>query len=573
MSSSSISRIMVNVGLFFISISILAILTLSTISSWFIRNDYWFSTFSQIGVQSEKVLVVGQLIEIGSLSNFEAGIFMSLILVALIPITFILIFFNRSSEPSLAEDYYSGPKLFLFREAIKHLNKSIKIIGKANGLLIHPMARLTSKLESANIFVYGMQGSGKSTLIKQWLLDIFKNKSDKCFIYDQKGEYETLLSSSNIACIAADNSSGYFWDIGLDVLTCEDAELVAESMIVSYHHSESDYFIDSARQVLLGVLFHLVQTNRPWSWSDIAKFLFSENLFLQSTLQASYISAAQFIEPNSKVTQSIRSVISSQLGWVSKMEKVNGQTPWSVSAWLNKDKLPLHVSFKPSPKSQAKSESMVNTLMSIITQQKLSEPDNEKEKTFLVIDELGNMPRSPSLESWLTLSRSKGGRMIAGTQSVDQIYKRYGTDSANSILSLFGIVVVMRLGISGVSAENASKSLGSYRIKVSNETITADEANSKSSSSDPRPVVTKEEIVHLPMSDEKGVEGYLVVGSISAVYKLKWPFPKKINIQKSEVREPNSLPLDNQDLNKEVVVKQNRLNRRRKKQTSKESKL
>jgi hypothetical protein len=66
---------------------------LSTISSWFIRNDYWFPIFRQIGVQSEKLTVVGQLIEIGSLSNFEAGIFMSLIFVALIPTTFILIFF------------------------------------------------------------------------------------------------------------------------------------------------------------------------------------------------------------------------------------------------------------------------------------------------------------------------------------------------------------------------------------------------------------------------------------------------------------------------------------------------
>ena len=572
MSSSSISRIMVNVGLFFILISILAVFTLSTISSWFIGNDYWFSTLNHIGVQSVKVPVVRQLIEIGDLSNFEAGIFMSLILVVLIPYTFILKFFSRSSEPSLAEDYYSGPKLFLFRKAIKHLKKSIKKIGKNNGLLIYPTVRLTSKLESANIFVYGMQGAGKSTLIKQWLLDIFKNKSDKCFIYDQKGEYETLLFSSNIACIAADNSSSYFWDIGLDVLTCEDAELVAESMIVSNPDGENKYFIDSARQVLVGVLFHLIQTNKPWSWSDIAKFLFSDPLFLQSTLKASYISAAQFIEPNSKPTQSIRSVISSQLGWISKMEKASDQTAWSVSAWLSKDKLPLHVSFKPSPKSQAKSESMVNTLMSIITQQKLSEPDNEKTKTFIVIDELGNLPRSPSLESWLTLSRSKGGRMIAGTQSVDQIYKRYGTDSANSILSLFGIVVVMRLGISGVSAENASKSLGSYRIKVSNETTKVDEVNSKSSSSDSRPVVTKEEIVHLPIADEKGVEGYMVIGGISAVYKLKWPFPKKVNIQTNTENKARPSQLKEQSSENKVVVQQNRLNRRRKKQTSKEIK-
>jgi hypothetical protein len=573
MSSSSISRTMVNVVLFFISISIIAIFTLPTLTNWLIQYDYLYPFFNKIGIESTRVPVVGQLIDIGRLSNFDAGIFMLLIFVGLLLTIVVSIILKRSSEPSLAEDYYSGPRLFVFKKAIKHLKKSIKKIGVADGLLIHPMIRLTSKFESANIFVYGMQGAGKSTLIKQWLLDIFSNKTDKTFIFDQKGEYEFLLPPSDVVSIDADNSGAYFWDIGLDVISYADADLVAASMIVSYQHSENDYFIRSARQVLVGVFYHLVQSDKPWSWSEIAKVLFSDDLALQNTLKISYISAAQFIAPDSKNTQSIRSVISSQLGWILVMAKANNQTSWSVNGWLNESKYPSHVLFKPSPKSQAKSECMVNALMTIITQQKLSGPDNESEKTWIIFDELGNQPKLPSLEKWLTLSRSKGGRMIAGTQSLNQIYDKYGSESGNSILSLFGVVVVMRLGPSGVSAENASKSLGNYRVKVSNETTKADESKSKSSSSDYRPVVTKEEVIHLPLADKRGVEGYMVIGGISAVYRLKWPFPRKANIQINNKNKVQPSPLKDQSVDTKIVVQQNRLNRRRKKQTSKDSKL
>lgn len=566
MNMHSNSQVMstVLVGLIFSTIAALILTNLTADWIWQLLGPQ--NCLIEIGKVAINMPFFGPLSQILKLTDFKAGLFtlIFIVIIVLFIVCFVLVI--KRSAPPLDDQYSSGPKLLENKHAIKYLRKWLKAQSIPDGMLIHPLIQLTAKLENTNIFVFGMQGAGKSTLIKQWLLDIFKSKSDRCFIYDQKGEYQALLPKSNVVSITADDSSNYFWDIGQDVLCCDDAELVAESMIESYNNS-NDFFTVSARQVLIGVFFHLIKCSKPWSWSEVAKVLFCDDGDLQNILEAAYLPASKLIVPDSKSTQSIRSVITSQLGWIATMTQIKGQIPWSVNGWLNQNIYPSHVLFKPSPKRPAKSRSMVNALMSVITQLKLSAPDNEKEKTWLVIDELGNLPKSPSLESWLSLSRSKGGRMIAGTQNLSQISQQY--DNADSIFSLFGIIVAMRLGPSGISAENAAKSMGNYIARTTSQTVSTDE--SKTENLQERAVITKEDIIHLPLANKLGVEGFLLIGGSNAVCRLKWPFPK------TRIAEPDLAPSiqntsEHTEISTKVLVQQNRLNRRRKKQTSKEIK-
>lgn len=495
-------------------------------------------------------------------SRFQLGLFCFLYILTIVG-TFFYYKFLCTLTPSSGDKYYlSGPVRLKSKAAIKHLRKSIKNITGDKTLKIHPKLRIPNKLEALNIFVFGMQGAGKSTLIKQWLVDIVGRPEETCFIYDEKGEYRALLGGADIVEIDADDNSSFFWDIGADVRSKQDAELVAESMIESIGDA-NDFFVLSARQVLLGVFYHLVDTKNPiWSWAEISAALFSDDESLKELLEVSYPAAARLISPDSKSTQSIRSVISAQLGWISTMNLKSGQKQWSITNWLNDSHSREHVVFQPSNLRRAKSRSMINALMSVISQRVLARKDEDSEKLWLVVDELGNLPRSTSLENWLTLSRSKGGRTIAGTQSLSQIRSVYGPENADTILSLFGIIVAMRLGPTGLSAETASKALGRWREKVATESEQKDGSITLNYSIEERPIVSTEELVHLPLANKQGVEGFLLIGGTNAIYQLRWPFPSPLNpVVIDLIHQIDNKPLSFSELKKGNLTK-NRLNRR-----------
>ena len=56
----------------------------------------------------------------------------------------------------------------------------------------HPGFALPRASELGNFFLFGMQGSGKSTIIKGLLHQVFKRKCT-ALIYDEKGEYTELF--------------------------------------------------------------------------------------------------------------------------------------------------------------------------------------------------------------------------------------------------------------------------------------------------------------------------------------------------------------------------------------------
>jgi type IV secretory pathway TraG/TraD family ATPase VirD4 len=258
--------------------------------------------------------------------------------------------------------------------------------------------------------------------------------------------------------------------------------------------------------------------------------LFSSHAQLHSMLVKSHRPAAVLIEDNNKTTQSIRSVISAQLGWLPRMVELAAasEETFSIKRWLNSEVAnKRQVVFQPNINEERMSGALCNAITSIITSTVLNKPDNENQQVWQILDELGNLPKSHSLEKWLSLSRAKGGRMLAGAQNIDQL-QHYGDKSANVILSLFKTNVVLAMGTAGESCQSASKALGSQRIlSVQRSKSTKEELTYSEQFSD-RAVVSPDDIANLPLAQRDiGVTGYVYIGGNNAVYKLIWPFPTK----------------------------------------------
>jgi hypothetical protein len=457
-----------------------------------------------------------------SLSN---AILVALLLVpatSLVLSCFVVWYFRILKNVNTISKHLDGPILLDGNAAFKSINKLTKKEG-AVGLKIHPRASIPIHRELGNIFVWGMQGAGKSNFIK-FLLKQIIHRADKVIIYDMKGEYTQLFLNEKSTLISPRDLRSAAWDISQDITDTGLAEVFAESVLSAEATTES-FWIDSARTVLKGVLIGLINSPEEWGWSSLNDALFSSDKELNSFLIKHYKPAAVLIQPDDKMTASIRSMISAQLSWINEVAKYweNADNTFSISKWLsNAEKTTLLV--QGDLKSPTLSSALITALMSLATCAVLARPDTKDDRVWLVLDELGNLNKSRSLEQWLSLGRSKGCRTLAGTQQLSQMNSIYGENNANTILGLFNNVIVFKLAPSGNSPDTASKLFGEHRVEF--VTKSTDHKGNKSFTvhQENRPLVEPSKFVHLQQPSLKnGIEGYMLIAGSNAAYKLKWP--------------------------------------------------
>ncbi|MEC8483997.1 MAG: type IV secretion system DNA-binding domain-containing protein, partial [Pseudomonadota bacterium] len=228
----------------------------------------------------------------------------------------------KSSKSDI--NYSSGIVLLTGNVAKSHARKVASKDGSAVEVLAHPDIPLTSKMLAGNVFVAGKQSSGKSTVIKSLLRQLAKT-DHKLFIYDLKKEYSPYVDHNKLLCLSLERDAPLQWDISKDIKQDSDAASVSIALVEEETGKDS-FFTDSAREVVKGVLLSLLQRNKPWGWRDLYERLFATHEQLHCLLANAYPPAGVLIEENNKTTQSIRSVISTKLGWMKHVAE------WSKSS-------------------------------------------------------------------------------------------------------------------------------------------------------------------------------------------------------------------------------------------------
>lgn len=427
----------------------------------------------------------------------------------------------------------SGIPLLSGSKVKAHAIRALKKAKQSAALFLHPDIPVSDKILTGNIFVFGAQGSGKSTIIKSLLVQLATTKH-RLFVFDLKHEYAPFTDAQHKQILRVDIKNGVYWDISADVNDESDAASVSVALIEDAD-DDNRFFTDAAREIVKGVLIVLLDRKGNWSWGDFTQRLFAPREQLHSMLVKAYPPAGSLVEEDNKTTQSIRAVIATRLGWLHQMTKNvrSANTAFSLKNWLQDHTQRNQVVFQPDPKEVLMSKSVCNAITSLISSHLLSMPDQETKQTWMILDELGNLPKSPSLEAWLTLSRSKGGRCIAGVQSLSMLSK-YGERGSETLLALFRTNIVLGLGAAGKSAQSASEAIGNHRVLSVQRTLSESGKVSLSEQFSDRAIVSAEDIINIPEPDKKGVCGYAVIGGRKAVYNLKWPYP--ITLQRSKTR-------------------------------------
>jgi hypothetical protein len=433
-------------------------------------------------------------------------------------------------EPSgLQQDHLEGPILLTGRAAKRHARSQLcKELKKSRklGISLHDSVQLPLAREIGNIFAYGMQGSGKSVIIKPLLAQIIE-RGDRVLVYDQKGEYTSLFFDEQHAVLLnPTDARSTPWNIADDATNEELAELIASRVIPE---GKEAYWAQGARLIFAGVIVILNNQRRKnrWGWPELARMLSLPEAELKPLLARYYPRAARYIEQESKTTMGFLTTLVSHLSWVFSVAKAwpNSRNGFSIRRWLYEEDHPRTVIIPSDSRYSAISGPLCNALLSLMTSHVLALPDDSDRRIWAVLDELGNLPRAESLAQWLSLGRSKGARCIAGTQAVSQLYDNhlYGEQGAKTLLSMFATRICLRS--IDESADRASEAFGKRHVE---RPVTSVDANGQQSTTYQlfeAPVVSASQIAQLPDPDQQGVQGFLFIAGWNSVYQLCWPYP------------------------------------------------
>lgn len=426
--------------------------------------------------------------------------------------------------------HVTGPQKLSGRRAITHARRVLNIQQRFASFFVHPKVMLSWAFEIGNFLIFGMQGSGKSTIIKYWLIQVM-TRNVVALIYDEKGEYTELFCTEQVLLFSPGDTRSVSWDLSADIIDISSARTLADALI--QQTSDEPFWSDSARLIVTGALVCLVKSGNRWGWIDLHSMLFRNMSYLQRQLQLHFPEAAIFADPKDRTSASVLGVISSQLGWLQYVASADSACtkPFSIREWLAAEN-PKKLIIQTDPLYRNMSQAIFGAVFSMMTSHVLSLPDSSTRQIWLVLDELAAIPKNDTLEQWLSRGRSKGARTIAGVQSLSQLQSTYGEKNAETLMGLFATMVVLRIGAPGSAASVASSALGQRRVMATSISTDANGGRSSTQSEQNLPVVTPEEITHLNAPDAHGVRGFLSIAGTNAVYQLQWPYPqlKKIAV-------------------------------------------
>ncbi len=145
---------------------------------------------------------------------------------------------------------------------------------------------------------------------------------------------------------------------------------------------------------------------------------------------------------NEKTTNSIRSVLSSQIENLHQLDSSN--TFFSIRDWVNDEKRQGWLFITARADQRQTLTPLISAWMDIAINALMVLPENQKRRLWFIIDELAALQRLPRLQMGLAEARKYGGFFLVGFQSKPQLEDIYGRNTAESMLDLFNTKLFFR---------------------------------------------------------------------------------------------------------------------------------
>lgn len=322
----------------------------------------------------------------------------------------------------------------------KELAGIIKERNQVSDLKIGDLPLLKDK-ETSHILITGTTGSGKTNAF-HILLPQIRKRQNRAIVLDVTGDYVSRYydTEKDIILNPLDTRS-LSWNPWADCTLDAHYDVLAESFIQSKDGAK-DPFWDNASRAIFKTALRKFAFQKEENIEQLTTFLLSASdrefaEFFEGTEAATFA-----FKNNDRTTQSIRSVLSSQIEGLRQLE--TSQEVFSIRDWVAAEEQPgwLFITARAdqrqtlTPLISAWVDMAINALMVL--------PANYDRRLWFVIDELAALQRLPRLNMGLAEARKYGGCFLVGFQSKPQLEEIYGRNGAESMLDLFNTKLFFR---------------------------------------------------------------------------------------------------------------------------------
>lgn len=310
--------------------------------------------------------------------------------------------------------------------------------GEAAGLRIHPQIPISQSREARHMLLLGGSGSGKTTIL--WpVINQAIERGDHVLLFSFKSDFQQKLSIP-FSLLAPWDSRSAVWQLGRDVATRLDAEALAATLVPT---PDREPQWAQGAQALLSAVIAEVQAQHGAAWGfgelgqEIAGALANYDRLVELVERHVPVARALLLGKDSKTTGSYLATMATKLTPVVNLAVAQHAaprpwSPWSAADWLA-GRGPRVAVLGYSPRSPDLSRAYGASVLEQVLRQVLALGDcaPDQRRIWLVLDEVPQLGRVPSITMALEAARSKGCRVILGMQSVKQLREHgYGDDTA-----------------------------------------------------------------------------------------------------------------------------------------------
>ncbi len=335
---------------------------------------------------------------------------------------------------------------------------------RANGIFIHPLLRIPLSYETRGFIVIGAPNSGKTYTIMTHFLPQFRRRGDKVIVFDYKRDFTQAIGEDDDVMIASPlDARSVIWDVARDIDTEARAWEFAAMIVQKGDGGRDAVFEDWAKDMLTACIIKL-QVEKPYDWGFKDFYDQSQDLDLLIAAVQKYRKESGFVANftgQSRQFEAIKGTIRRAMVRMEPLarawsDRSRPDRLLSLSSWINDPlaaKKTIVITYDPAYEETIGPwvSNFINQVILIV----LSRPDTKGRpqdfRLVLCIDEAQQLPYIPKLFEAPRAGRSKGLRLLLGTQDLgrfDNLYK--GDGAREALLNLIGFKLIGHLGSEGM---------------------------------------------------------------------------------------------------------------------------
>lgn len=372
--------------------------------------------------------------------------------------------------------------------------------------------RVPRDVEDNHFLIMGDSGSGKSSLVRQLLLDI-NERGESAIVYDPALEYTGEFyrpECGDVILNPLDQRMPY-WVPSAEIMRPAEALTVAGALFPDTP-KENPFFVEGPRKIfayllslglttdeLIWCLCHEEELDRKLKGTELASLIYANAGQQRGGILASL----------SMVADSLKLLPT----------KADTTTTWTAAEWSQKRQGWIFITSLPAARKQLRP--LISMWLDVLILRLMNEGRRGPSPTWFVLDELSSLHHLPQLHTAITENRKSGNPLVLSFQGRSQLEALYG-HVAEAMFSQPATKIFLRTSEPN-SAQWISNLIGNVELERVRETRThgqmpqGRESRSYSIEQIVKPLVMKEQISGLP----KGY-GFLKFGNL--VVRLSFPY-------------------------------------------------